>query len=441
MTAPVLNENFTLKDSGFSNADSSINLSRHRWYFFKEAFSPYLVEKAIDDAKCTKSDLIIDPFCGSGTVPLTSSLHGYKSIGVEVNPFLAFVSRTKLLQATPRSLNQSLSTVIRGAKKGRRSDLETFSTFSEDSGFEKWLFNRAVLRAFEGGWNTTLELTSPAKSLLRLCLIGAAMDTCNAVTDGKCLRYRKDWKEMLFGRDEFISAVESRAKAIEEDLKSSSIAQNKGQVVWGDSREVLSRSIPSRFKLCVTSPPYLNSFDYTDVYRPELFLGKFVKTQDQLYALRFKTVRSHIQVKWESPTVSTFGTRYQEAIEQISQRSSLLWNKRIPQMIQAYFEDMREVLIKLKERAKVNARVWIIVSTSAYAGIEIPVDLIIADIGFQVGWFLQEVGVIRYLRSSGQHWHRWSGPADQKPRLRESVIILSASPNIQSSLSKQIQRT
>ena len=39
-----------------------------------------------------------------------------------------------------------------------------------------------------------------------------------------------------------------------------------------------------QFKLCVTSPPYLNSFDYTDVYRPELFQTIFhpLAVQDSL---------------------------------------------------------------------------------------------------------------------------------------------------------------
>ena len=44
-----------------------------------------------------------------------------------------------------------------------------------------------------------------------------------------------------------------------------------------DSRHHLPDSFAG-FKLCVTSPPYLNSFDYTDIYRPELFLGGFVQS-------------------------------------------------------------------------------------------------------------------------------------------------------------------
>mgnify|MGYP003338391172 CR=1 FL=1 len=77
----------------------------------------------------------------------------------------------------------------------------------------------------------------------------------------------------------------------------------KSKILSGDCRNVLEKSDEvNDFKLCVTSPPYLNTFDYTDIYRPELFLGKFVVGAQKLYDLRLETVRSHVQAKWNVPT-------------------------------------------------------------------------------------------------------------------------------------------
>jgi DNA modification methylase len=95
------------KSVGGLNSTSALDvlsLPRHRWYFIKEAFSPNLVSQAIKDSKCNKNDLIIDVFCGGGTVPVTAALEGYSTIGFEVNPFLAFIAKTKLLQCNPRRL-------------------------------------------------------------------------------------------------------------------------------------------------------------------------------------------------------------------------------------------------------------------------------------------------------------------------------------------------
>ena len=38
---------------------------------------------------------VLDPFCGSGTTLVETSLMGLKSIGYDINPFLTFVSQTK----------------------------------------------------------------------------------------------------------------------------------------------------------------------------------------------------------------------------------------------------------------------------------------------------------------------------------------------------------
>jgi hypothetical protein len=258
-------------------------------------------------------------------------------------------------------------------------------------------------------------------------LIGAAMDCCNASRDGKCLRYPDAWEDdeatpaML--RDQF----RLRVGSIAADLEASPIEDCKATVVEGDARLLVKR-MSSKFKLCVTSPPYLNSFDYSDVYRPELFLGGFVESNERLMKIRLNTIRSHVQANWQRPTKNQFGALYKHCISSIRERVNDLWDHRLPTMVQAYFEDMDLVLRGLREKALPDASVWLVVSTSAYAAVEIPVDLILAEIGQEVGWYLREVGVLRYLRSSSQHVEHVSEAARKSVPLRESVVILDASP-------------
>jgi hypothetical protein len=93
--------------------------------------------------------------------------------------------------------------------------------------------------------------------------------------------------------------------------------------------------------------------------------------------------------------------------------------------VQAYFEDMRTVLRQLLDLAEPKAQLWFVVATSAYAGIEVPVDFICAEIASDIGWSVREIGVLRDLRSSGQHWNRLNGNTERRVALRESVIVLS----------------
>jgi len=417
-----LNDNFALKNGGYSNYEDSTNLARHRWYYYKEGFSPNLVEKAIEETGVVKNDLVIDPFNGSGTTTLTSSLLGHNSIGIEVNPFTSFLSDAKVKNAEISELNKIENKLLKSIEKGKSSPLLGYSTFSETDKLEKWLFNDAVLNSFEGGWKLSKSISSHnVRKLTRLALISTAMQNCNATRDGKCLRYRESWKKNEYDKDSFAESLKQNLENIKTDIQEKPI-QAKSQIIKGDCRNILQKQNGIKnFKLCVTSPPYLNTFDYTDIYRPELFLGKFIEGSQQLYDLRLETVRSHVQAKWNEPTLSDFGLLYEQTMKHINENRENLMHKNIPMMIQAYFEDMQNILKLLKVKASKDAQVWFVVSNSAYAGLEIPVDLIIGDIASKAGWFLKEIGVLRYVKK------RKTKYSPEVKELRESVIILSKS--------------
>jgi DNA modification methylase len=417
-----LNDDFVLKNGGYSNYEDTTELPRHRWYYYKEGFSPNLVKAAIEGSGIRKSDLIIDPFNGSGTTTLTSALLGFNSIGVEVNPFTSFLSSVKLKDTNPERLQKETLKMISSCIKGAESDLIGYSTFSYRKGLDKWLFTRSILMAFEGGWRYLSRVNDKSlRNLLELALITAAMDNCNATRDGKCLRYRDTWREKQLGRDHFIESIIYRVNEFKEDIVSHPVL-GVSRIIEGDIRKVLKGKYDlEKFKLCITSPPYLNTFDYTDIYRPELFLGKFIYDNEELYNLRLKTVRSHIQAKWNQPTNSDFGLLYEQTIQHLNENKDLLMHKDIPLMVQAYFEDMHNILNLLKEKAQNQAQIWLVVSNSAYAGLEVPVDLILGDIGTKAGWYLKEIGVLRYLKK------RKTKHSKEITQLRESVIIFSKS--------------
>lgn len=414
-----INYNITSDTIKLPNAMGFNNLPRYRWYAYKEGFSANLVELAIKESGTTQNDLIIDPFNGSGSVTLYSSLNGFKSIGFEVNPFVAFMSEAKISDITITDYDRITSQCLKMQKLKMHSNLLNYSTFSECNNSNKWLFNSEVLNTFESLWHLVDNENNGGCNIIKLALIDAAMNNCNAVKDGKCLKYKKQWKERNYSKSTFLKSLEDKFSTIREDLLSTQIV-HKAIIKTGDSRTLIEQEKES-FKLCITSPPYLNSFDYTDVYRPELFLGKFIKTSEDLYAHRKKTIRSHVEVKLELPTDWDLGNIFQNTYNEIYTNKSILWNKQIPIMIHAYFEDIKFILSKLFNKGRKDSEIWLIVSTSAYINIEIPVDLIIAEISTKVGWYLKEIKVLRYINK------RRSKYSPDISELRESLIILKHS--------------
>lgn len=413
----MVNYNFGLRNLGYSNFVTTRIYPRQRWYFYKEGFSSELVKLAIEKAQLSPDDLIIDPFNGSGTTTLTASILGYRSVGIEVNPFTSFLSGAKLSNVNPKLIDKYVPLILEGIHSGDRSDLINFSTFSKKEGLNKWLFNDSILYAFEGGWSSSLKIRNlELRKLMQLALLSSAMENCNAKKDGKGLKYKSNWQLTDFNKSMFLKSFSKEISKIKDDLESNPIT-NRATIVNTDVRGYFKNAVIGQYKLCITSPPYLNTFDYTDIYRPELFLGKFVKSPEDLYKLRMRTMRSHIQAKWELPVDDEFGVEYHAAMDYIYANQDKLMHRNIPIMIQAYFEDMRNLLVHLKKAAAPGAQIWIVVANSAYADKEVPVDLIIGEIGEQIGFVLKEIGVLRLIQKRKT---KYSPNVDT---MRESVII------------------
>lgn len=416
----VINESYQLKGKNASNAVDTLSLPRHRWYYYKEGFSPELVNKVIDELSLTEDSLVVDPFNGSGTVTLTCAIRGVRSLGIEVNPFTAFIAKTKAQNADSRQLLNHSENLLAFIKENLyESPRIGYSTFTEREGLDKWLFNIDVVNAYETGIQYLQQNTEGAVTdILKLSMISALMSNANARRDGKCLKYKAHWKDNKCNKESFLQSLADRVKCCVEDVKSTLISVAP-LIVCQDARTGIEEQVLEPFKLCITSPPYLNTFDYTDIYRPELIMGGFVENNEALYRLRMETVRSHIQAKWAAPEGLQFGRELNKVLKHLNDHADMLMNPRIPQMVQAYFEDMFTVLKSLYNKAERGSQVWYVVSTSSYAGIEIPVDIIIGRIGKSVGFKLRSINELRKIRKRKT---RYSGNV---VFLRESLIILS----------------
>ena len=123
---------FELNNKGTSNFIEASQLPRHRWYYYKEGFSPNLVKTAIETYSLDSNSIILDPFNGSGTVTLTASENNISSVGFEINPFTAFVSKTKALNTNKKVLSELFEKTYEKITKGKEyPELETYSTFTE----------------------------------------------------------------------------------------------------------------------------------------------------------------------------------------------------------------------------------------------------------------------------------------------------------------------
>lgn len=413
------------RNKDFYNFTTTSEQPRHQWYYFKEGFSTKLIKEAISATSKKNNLRILDPFSGSGTTALTTSILGHKATGIEVNPFLHFTSeiKTKSWQVNSKEALKNLEYLINSSRSGSYSKLEGFSTFTSKEGLDKWLFNTSVLRRHSSiVENINLQIEPELRPLYSFAALISAMDCANVKKDGKGVRYKKNWKEISYSGADFEKRFKELFIKIVRDIDASPIHSHKqAKIYLSDSRSKLTDHDfqEDGFDLVITSPPYLNSFDYTDIYRPELFLGGFVTDNIGLQKLRHRTLRSHVQVDWD-PEIIYKSNYLKKFRDMVTERKEQLWNKRIPLMIEAYFDDLVTILQQIKSRMKRGGQIWLVVSTSAYAGVHIPVDLILGETAHELDFTLKGIHCLRYLRTASQQYSKLNTTTAP---LRESLVI------------------
>jgi hypothetical protein len=64
------------------------------------------------DSLCTAGDVVLDPFCGSGTVAVESLTRGYQCLGADANPLARLLAKVKATPIEPGRLARSLKSIV-----------------------------------------------------------------------------------------------------------------------------------------------------------------------------------------------------------------------------------------------------------------------------------------------------------------------------------------
>ena len=403
---------------------------RHRWLRIKEGFAPGFANDLILEIFPNRG-IVLDPFGGSFTTALSAAALGHRTVSMDVNPYFCLAGKVKTRNYRRTTLLNDVADVYQGLRQGKPSSLVGYSTFSERGDGQPGLFSPAVLNAVAGGLDASNRLTAAAKDLITIALVQAAMQHSNAKKDGKALRYLPSQPLMSDNEllESYCETVTELIAQMRVDICRQPELPGEAQIWKGDIRNI-GHKLPDDSIGCVlTSPPYLNSLDYSDVYRPELFLSGLIRDTTELRRIRLKSLRSHIQVKWPMPKQVSLGETYDSIASVLKQRTSKIWDRRIVDMVRAYFTDLKSVLRLLHRKTVKKGSACFVVATSAYGGVEIPVDSILVEIAKMVGWKETSIISTRKIRSSGQHMKVLKSVSEGSwgvgKALRESVLLFS----------------
>jgi hypothetical protein len=184
-------------------------------------------------------------------------------------------------------------------------------------------------------------------------------------------------------------------------------------VAVGDARTHIA---PMEVAGVISSPPYLNRHDYTRIFCLELALG-FVSGQEELKALRYGSLRSHVEARGNAGNPDyRMPDRLAALLPVLVDRG--INDSRLLRMITGYFEDMHATLLAIKASLVPGGFVALVLGNSRFSGVTIPVDEIVAEIGEQIGLTWSATWVARHRGNSAQQMASYG-----RAPSRESVIL------------------
>lgn len=409
---------FSYDDSRFEATPVNFKLSktvaRHRWFTYKEGFSPIFIREFIKNYNIKNNNCVIfDPFGGIGTTVLESSNMGYLAMSNDVNPLSNYIARIKTENYSENFLTQ----LLEERQEFINNELIEYLDPPKNDTVIKY-FNPQTLQALlKIQYWTMNRKEEKVRNIFNLIFLTSLESLSTHRKDGNGVKLKKNFQSLV-NIEEIKQLFLDRLEIIIEDLQNTPNPKISPIISYQSSFE--SYKLPVKADLVITSPPYANCFDYSKIYLVELWMGSFFKTKEDQQIFRESSVQSHVHYTWKRDQSNFDNQLIEKIMDYLDEQK--LWNKKIPSMLNGYFFDLKKVLKELINHLNTGAVLGFVVGNSVYAGLPIATDLILANIAEELGYVVKEIKVYRKLTASSQQMKKLGN--DEQQYLRESLVVL-----------------
>lgn len=404
----------------------------HRWFTYPAGYSYKFVESKIEANNLKPGCWIADPFLGTGTTSVTGKMAGINSLGIEAHPFVYWVAQTKMkFDYDLSALFQDVQKIINLARSMENSQYNDLwpelvrKCFGEDNLHKLFALKKSIL-------DTGIE--SSHKELLKLALTATLRIVTTAGSGWPYIAPSK-YAEKTVTHDAF-KEFEKQCLLMISDLAyvhSLDLPFSEHKIVQGDARQLTLYTQPESIDLIITSPPYLNNYDYADRTRLETYFwgiynswGEITRNvRDNLMVAATTQVRlGKMNGIRDCPTIKKLAPDVHELlVHKIHQLSDMRMikagKKTYDYVVASYFEDMVRVLSEAFTVLKPGRQFILVLGDSAPYGVHIPTEEIIGRIGVALGFRRYELEV---LRKRGDKWAH--NPQRHSIPLRECVLSI-----------------
>lgn len=397
---------------------ASKSRAAYRWFKYKEAFSPALVEYLLHEYRLALGK-ILDPFAGSGTALFVAAANGLDADGIELLPSGQQIITARLCmerEFTPDDF-QNLQNWIVQRPWRQATDRHALSTLRITEG----AYPPETVEAIEHYLGACQRENKRLQLVLRFALLCVLESISFTRKDGQYLRWdqrsgrRQGSKPFHKGPIlTFDQAICAKLRQLAADVRTDgepaslfATRPTRGQIrlFAGSCLDVLPTLADGAYEAVLTSPPYCNRYDYTRTYALELALLGL--DEQGLRDLRQQMLSCTVENRakdllaghpqWTDAIQVADGQELLQALLRYLDREkaeSRLNNAGIPRMVRGYFYEMACVIRECARVLKPGAPLLMVNDNVRYAGASVSVDLILSDFAQRLGFCVETILVL-----------------------------------------------
>ena len=342
----------------------------HSYHTYPAMMIPQIARRLIEDYKTADTQLIFDPYCGSGTSLVEAKLQGINSIGTDLNPLARLLSKVKSSVYDLALLRQTRSFFITKLFNDYHSSLDVEIT--EIDNIEYW-FSKEVIHKLS--YIKDLIFNDIDESLRDFFLVpfSETVREASYTRNGEFKLFRMEQKKL----DVFnVNTFEIFIKKVERNVKAhTAFHKNINDAIFskvydfdtcvGIPAQVFDREVD----LVVTSPPYGDSFT-TVAY------GSFSKLSNQWLNIKDASRVDKILMGGTKKKDSNILTIHSAELELIQIKNNDF--KRY-QEVMLFLSDYQNSIENVAKTIKNGGIACYVVGNRTVKGVQIPLDYITVE--------------------------------------------------------------
>jgi site-specific DNA-methyltransferase (cytosine-N4-specific) len=392
----------------------------HGLHEYKGKFNPQVVRGILNAYQLKPWANILDPFCGSGTTLIESTIAGFRAGGWDMNPFAVFLANAKLaaLGAKPGVLREIAYKVLATFDMGNCEPLARPSSSAEY--LEQW-FPADNLHTMETLRAIILRDAGELAPFFLVVLSDLLREYSLQEPSDLRIRRRKSAMPSTPLRERLEAELMKRIDVLQAGFDAHGPLKVRASAVVADARHwnaVHEQGIAqASFDFALTSPPYATALPYIDTQRLSLV---WLELLDPL-AIRHAEealVGSREASKAELASLARGLNRNDANLpEDIVDYCRLLLThvsekdgfrrKAVPALLYRYFCDMLKTFATVRQAVKPDGLYALVVGTNrtTLGGTQLQIDTPrhLARLGEHAGWSVLELLPLETYKRYGLH--------------------------------------